>query len=320
MKKKSIFIAANAGLLLACMLAACAPSAASVPTATPTATTPPATVPAKRARYHFVTDRLLVPTTQAQAQQFALDVDGDSKPDNLFGQVLAALVSIAPGLDFQPDADEAVKDGPVFILHVLQADDLSNAADASWSIFQGHPSQTPPKFDGSDQFTLDPAAPIDSHIAGAITDGHFAGGPGTARVRTRFMGQLIDLDLIGVHVESDVSINKCANGRLAGGLRNDEFRAKLLPVIAAGLNQVIKADPGGAATQTLQATFDTNQDGKISTDELENNLLLKAVISPDLDLLDAAGKFNPRQDGMKDALSAGFGFTCVAAKFTAPGE
>ena len=43
-------------------------------------------------------------------------------------------------------------------------------------------------------------------------------------------------------------------------------------------------------------------------------------ISSDLDLLDASGKFNPRQDGVKDSLSVGLGFTCVPATFTTPGD
>ena len=52
----------------------------------------------------------------------------------------------------------------------------------------------------------------------------------------------------------------------------------------------------------------------------ENNILPKLAISPDLDLLDASGKFNPRQDGVKDSLSLGLGFTCVPATLTVPGN
>jgi hypothetical protein len=44
------------------------------------------------------------------------------------------------------------------------------------------------------------------------------------------------------------------------------------------------------------------------------------AISPDLDLLDDSGKFNPGQDGVKDSYSAGLGFTCGPATFTAPGD
>jgi hypothetical protein len=48
--------------------------------------------------------------------------------------------------------------------------------------------------------------------------------------------------------------------------------------------------------------------------------VLMVAGSPDLDLLDASGKFNPGQDGVKDSYSMGLGFTCVPAKFTAPGD
>ena len=110
----------------------------------------------------------------------------------------------------------------------------------------------------------------------------------------------------------------CANGKLGGGVTVDEFRSTLLPALAAGLNQVIKTDKA-VATPLLQA-FDSDHDGTITLQELENNPVLMLAISPDLDLLDASGKFNPGQDGVKDSYSMGLGFTCVPAKFTAPGD
>ena len=71
-------------------------------------------------------------------------------------------------------------------------------------------------------------------------------------------------------------------------------------------------------TNTLLQTFDSDHNGAITVQELENHPLLMIVLSPDLDLLDASGKFNPNQDGVKDSYSLGLGFTCVPAAFTAP--
>jgi len=103
-----------------------------------------------------------------------------------------------------------------------------------------------------------------------------------------------------------------------GGVTADEFRGKLLPGIADGLNQVIKADQ--AVANTLLQVFDSDQNGIITVQELENNPLLMIAISPDMDLLDASGKFNLGQDGVKESYSVGLGFTCVPATFTAPGD
>jgi len=151
-------------------------------------------------------------------------------------------------------------------------------------------------------------------IVGSLTNGHFTGGPGTAHIQMFFMGQLVDVNLVGVHLEADVTAQGCLNGKLGGGVTDEEFRGKLLPAIAGGLNLIITADQAGA--DTLLQSFDSDQNGTITVQELENNPLLMIVISPDLDLLDASGEFNPNQDGVKDSYSLGLGFTCVPAIFT----
>ncbi len=137
-------------------------------------------------------------------------------------------------------------------------------------------------------------------------------------LRIFLFDQVIDVDLIGLRLEADVSAQGCSNGRLGGGVTVDEFRSKLLPAIAAGLNQVLDVNP--AAASIVRQTFDSDGNATISVEELENNTLLKMAASPDLDLLDASGAFNPGQDGKKDAYSVGLGFTCVPAMFAAAGE
>jgi hypothetical protein len=315
MRKKSVSAAASAALILL-LLAACG---ALKPTAT---LAPPTTevMPATGMQYQFVTNKLLLPTTQAQTQAFALNVDGDPQQhlDNKFGELLTLLTSAVPGLELQSALDQAINSGQLVSLHVVKADDLLNDPSVSWSIFLGQKTQSAPRFDGSDKFTLDPAAPAGSPIVGSLANGHFTGGPGLARVQMFLLGQPVEADLIGVRLESDLSAKGCANGKLGGGVTVDEFRAKLLPAIADGLNQFIKTDQA-VATPLLQA-FDSDHNGTISLQELENNPMLMLAISPDLDLLDASGKFNPGQDGVKDSYSVGLGFTCVPATFTAPGN
>jgi len=317
MKIPNVLLAVNASLILL-LLAACS---ALRPAPEFTQAAPSAQVqPATGIQYHFVTSQLLLPTTQAQAEAFALNVDGDSQQrgDNLFGKLLTLLTSASPGLQLQSTLDQALSTGKLVSLHVVKADDPLNDPSVSWSIVQGQETHSAPSFDGSDEFTVDPAAPINSPIVGALSSGHFTGGPGAARLRIFLFGQPVDVDFIGLRLEADVSAKGCANGKLGGGVTVDEFRGKLLPTIADGLNQVVKADQ--AVANILLQAFDSDRDGTITVQELEANPVLMMAISPDLDLLDASGTFNPGQDGQKDSYSVGLGFTCVPAIFAAPGD
>ncbi len=321
MKAKPAFLTQIS--LIAFLLAACgAPTPPPTPTPTPTPPPPTATAASSAAsvRYHFVTNKLMIPTTQDQTDSFALNIDGDpqNSQDNLFGRLITLLVSISPNLELQSTIDQAINAGQIVTLHTLDTADPLNANNASWSVLLGQTAQTAPRFDGTDQFTLNPAAPTNTVISGSITNGHFTGGPGEVHAQLMILGAPVDVSLIGVRLEADVSEKGCTNGKLGGGITVSEFRDKLLPALSNGLNRVIGAD--AALGKTLLTTFDTDQNGSISADELQNNILLKLATSPDLDLLDASGKFNPRQDGVNDSMSVGLGFTCAPAIFTAPGD
>lgn len=316
MKTRDVLVA-NAGLILV-LLAACARV---TPTPTPTQPAPTAeAAPATGVLYHFVTSQLQIPATQAQTQQLALNIDGNSQQrlENKIGELLVLLASSAPGLDLQSTVDQAVKSGQLVSLHLVKANDPLNDPSVSWLIALGQKAQSAPRFDGSDKFAIDSNSPANAPIVGSLVNGHFTGGPGTARIQIFLLGQSLEVDLIGVRLEAGLSAKGCTNGKLGGGLTVDEFRAKLLPPVADGLNQVLNANKS-SANMFLQ-TMDSDHNGTITVQELENNPFFMAAISPDLDLLDASGKFNPGQDGVKDSYSIGVGFACVPATFTAPGE
>ena len=311
MKMKIVFVL-NA-LLILLLLAACS---ALKPMPTQPASTPTTVVtPSTGEQYQFVTNTLLLPLTREQTQMFALNIDDDPQQnsDNKFGELLTLLVSPAPGLELQSTLDQAVNNGQLVSLHMLKTDDLLNDPSVSWFVFLGQRTDAAPTFDGSDEFTLDTLTPLNSPIIGSLTNGHFSGGPGSTRVRMLLLGQLIEVELIGVRLESDVSANGCVNGILGGGVTAEEFRSKLLPAIADGLNQIITE--GNTAAPTLLQAFDSDKDKTVTTQELENNPVLMIALSPDLDLLDASGNLNPRQDGEKDSYSIGLGFTCVPSSF-----
>jgi hypothetical protein len=312
MKMKNVFASASAGLILLSLAACNTLNPPPMPTQTPVV------MPATGVEYYFVTNKLQIPTSQEQTQAFALNVDGDSQqtPDNKFGDLFTLLASAGQGIELQSALDQAVDTGQLVSLHLVKADDALNDPSVSWAILQGEKAQSAPNFDGSDKFTFDSAMPANLPIAGSLTNGHFTGGPGTARVQMFLLGQPIDAEMIGVRLEADVNTQGCTNGKLGGGVTVEEFRGKLLPAIANGLNQIIKIETNGA--NTLLQVFDSDQDGTITVQELESNPLLMLAISPDLDLLDASGNFNPNHDDVKDSYSLGLGFTCVPATFTAP--
>jgi hypothetical protein len=327
MKMKNIFIV-NTALVLLSLTACSALKPNSTPTPTPVPTQPQPTPTAviqqtptaARLQYYFVTNKLLIPTTREQTQAFALNLDANPQDhtENLFGQLLTLLTSAVPGLELQLNVDQMINSGQMVTLHLVNASDPLNDPNVSWSIFQGQRSQSAPRFDGSDKFTLDPAAPINPPIIGTLTNGHYSGGPGKAQVQMVLLGQPVSVDLIGVHLETDLSPKGCANGILGGGITIDEFRTKLLPALTDGLNQMIKTDKSVAPS--LLQTFDSDNNGTITIQELESNPVLMLAITPDLDLLDSSGKFDPGVDGVKDSFSLGLGFTCVPAAFPAPGN
>ncbi len=323
MKMKNVFAAASASMILLLLAACNLPEPTSAPIPTPTAVVMPAT----GVEYYFVTNKLQIPTTQEQTQAFALNVDGDAQQtlDNKFGNLLTLLTSAVKNIELQSTLDQAVDNGRIVSLHVVKADDALNDPSVSWSILQGQQTLAAPIFDGSDKFALDSVAAANLPIVGSLTNGHFSGGPGAAKVQMYLLGQPLDVDLIGLRLEADVSAKGCVNGKLGGAVTVEEFRGKVLggavtveefrgkvlPPIADGLNLVIQSDQT-AGTAILQA-FDSDGNGAITSQELENNPLLMIAISPDMDMLDASGEFNPRQDGVNDSYSVGLGFTCVPA-------
>ena len=86
------------------------------------------------------------------------------------------------------------------------------------------------------------------------------------------------------------------------------------------LNEAPPCCDEGSTGETLVDLFDEEPepsgDCTITLDELKNNDLISSLLAPDVDLFDADGNFNPRQDMVKDSLSLGVGFSAVGAVFT----
>ncbi len=274
-------------------------------------------------RFKFVINGVHLPTTSAQTRDLAHNIDGDAnnRPDNAFGGILSALTQ--QGIDVNAANSAAIASGDNISLQLLQADNLLNSV-AFWSVFQGS-AQPNPDYSGNGSFTIDPAAPTDSLLPGHILGGEFAGGPGKARVKLMLLGAPIVVDLIGARVSTTLSASGCSGGKIGGGISQQSIQNQVFPALAGGFSHILAADPGcpsmcSGQALTLENLFDTDHNGTITTAEIANNTLVHALFAPDVDLVDASGAFNPLHDGVKDSLSIGFGFTCVAASYAAPGD
>jgi hypothetical protein len=138
---------------------------------------------------------------------------------------------------------------------------------------------------------------------------------------------------------------------LGGAITNEELNTSVIPGIQTLMNNSIKDDgPDGlhptacnasgdtcpnamngdttscdvdrkicvsSTSKTVLNLFDGDKDHVITEAEIKDNTLIKALLAPDVDLLDGT-TFKPLTDGVKDSLSVGIGFTCKNAVFTNP--
>jgi hypothetical protein len=68
--------------------------------------------------YHYVSNKMYVPTSANQAREYALDLNNDGTVDNQFGMVLSAFANF--GIDIQRMADKSVAEGGIILLIDLQ--------------------------------------------------------------------------------------------------------------------------------------------------------------------------------------------------------
>ncbi len=304
---------------------------------------------------HYVNDSVQVPQDSADTRKYGLNIDGDDadRPDNALGGILAALKG--QGVDIQTTVTESVAAGNLVLLHSLQADDLTSDTSAGWKVLLGDPV-TGPDFGGTGAFTVSATSPTDSLLRGSISGGQFQGGPGDITIQLALTaGTPIKVKLIGARLKANVTATGCTDGVLGGAITDAELNSSVIPGIQVLMNASVQEDApevggeltacvmaadvcpdnaGGdpttcdvermicrsSTTKTILDLFDANDDAEITVAEIKDNTLIKALLAPDVDLLNAAGTFEPRVDGVKDSLSVGLGFTCANGVFTVSGE
>jgi hypothetical protein len=310
------------------------------------------TLPTDGDYYHYVTNTVKVPQSSSEAMMYGLNVDDDEngEVDNALGRILATLKT--QGVDIQTQVNDAVAGGDLILLHSIRANDIAADTSVSWEVYLGE-SVMNPDFSGAGMFTVAADSPQDAILAGRISSGAFSGGPGKVTIQLSLTaGTPVNIELVGTKIEANVTADGCTDGILGGAITEEKLNQQVIPAIADLLNDSV-ADDGGtmctaqmttcpmtpdgdaqtcdtermlcvsSTSKTVLGLFDDNKDKMITSEEIMNDPLIKALLEPDVDLLDASNVFQKdpaKRDEVKDSLSLGLGFTCAKGTFTAPGE
>jgi hypothetical protein len=273
----------------------------------------------------YVMDAIRVPESSSEATDVALDLDRDGRRDNALGGLLAAMHSAAD-LPIAAIQTEMVESGRILELVGIDAASLDDAAPIAVTVARGVDLDGDPadNFSGVEGFALDPHEGADGLLNGALVEGRLRAGPGTVPIQLAMFGatpEVVALVGVGARLRALASDEGLAGGRFCGALTEAEVDEVLIPAMAVGVDSIVRRDcPGGPCTpdtqgEDLAPLFDEDEDGTVPLEEFRANALIESTVgNPDLDLFDADGQFNPRMDGIKDALSFCLGFTAAGAR------
>lgn len=287
--------------------------------------------------YHYVANKVFVPTSGSEAQKYGLDLNNDGTVDNALGQVLSALGSM--GFNLQETLDTAVNEGSIILLADFQTKDFNASSAAGIQVFLGENPMPAAcngtddttcghHLDGNGMFSVAANSPQNAALAGKIVGGTFKGGPGKLSLQIALGGtDAIQLDLIGARAQAsgitDSAIGTASSGGIifAGAVTKEDLDNKVIPAIQSQIAPLIERDctdptmppacgcMDGSTGKQILGLFDTNpKDCAVSVDEIKGSTLIMSLLSPDVTV-----------DG-KMALSLGIKATAVKATYTVAGQ
>jgi hypothetical protein len=299
-----------------------------------------------------VINKLVVPQQRAD---YAYDLNGDGKLDNQLGNIIGALS--AQNLDTQMGVTDAVTMGNVILLLSEQSSDSTYQSDtcASTTAQIGNSVTTPPKYDGTDSFTVNTTLGSGTFL-GPIKAGAFnSNSPVTATNPVNITVLLpliagatpVEMDITGAHIQYTEMANGLAMGQIHGAIKNENVQGKIIPNVAQLLTNKVSSGMGMMSTnQQILSIFDTGgtadttgacqgtcknpagdwsgrmcavkNDMQIDTCEVATNSIIKNVLAPDVQMFSDDGTtYKPNAANThKDSLSLGLSFTAVKATIT----
>ena len=265
----------------------------------------------------YVIMKFVLPNTNDKAKNVAYDIDGDSKEDNAFGAILTAIHDAAQGVDMEAVINQNILNGNDIGLLRIMAADFSNDKSAKLQGWTGEretcctskPCQeadvTKTCFSGTYSFKIDAASPMDATVSGTITSGEFDLG-GTLEMELPIGMNRAKIKLLAAKVTGKIGSDGITEGKIMGAISQSDIQNSLIPAVAKTLDHELNDPTTQQPTKdALKKVFDTDNDGKISTKEVSDNAAVQALLAGDVDA---------DQDGKKEELSLGIGFTAVGAK------
>ena len=207
----------------------------------------------------------------------------------------------------------------------MRATTLGNTQSATWQVWYGAPTPDP-DFTGTGSFSLPTDQPRSLQLSATIKDHRVSTAAGNIPLPLDLGFDPLLLRTKKAKIVANCTRGACSGGQLAGALTVQQVNNVLIPALVGWFQPVLQRDcpiapaPGGPVScmadstgKTVQALFDTNDDLLITTQEVKGS---SPFLAPDLDLVKANG--TPGKDGVKDAMSFGFGFTTVGATLLHP--
>jgi hypothetical protein len=266
---------------------------------------------------NYLVDNVLLPVSSSQTSSYAIDVDGDGRPDNNIGQLLTVLA--AQGFDFSGSMDAAVASGSIVHQVGLRSTDAlfknDPAAQATWCI--GVPTATPPNFNGTDNVSC---ADTSGFFVAALSGGSFtsqapASTPNPVSVDLNVAIGESKVSWTILNARLSFTINAGGNisvGQINGSIPHDNLLNTFPPAIDASCEANIQSDPSSSISMGCKNLFDTGctgfpgyaGDGQIELCEVTENAIINSLMAPDVQVDDGGT--------LVDANSIGFRFTAIA--------
>lgn len=296
--------------------------------------------------FHYVVDRLLVPSAAGQAQLYAQDLNGDGIVDNALGNFLATFPAQF-AIDPQVVSDQAIYGGAVTLLTDIQTADFMSSPAAAFELLGGTGAMPPAcgsgevvtcgsdgtctgcqgDFTGSASFDVDPNPPTNPPLLGAITSGVYSAGPGALALDLPFPGMPVELDLVDARVLvngiTPTTIGSASDPStgiyIGGGVSMTDVDQKICAAIAAAANTALSASCSAgsgsagcscstAAATTFETLYDANGDCTVTLAEVQTSHTTQTQLAPDLVI------------GGVPLLSLGVKAYAVSATYTVAGE
>lgn len=269
----------------------------------------------------LVVDRILLPTTAAEASKYGLILGGKSY--NGLGTIISLISPYTSAGGLQQDVDRAVYKGDTLALLRLQAADLQDSPTARAQAWGGSSSCCKSSdlatckseaqascFSGTSVIQKASGSPENMVFAGSISGGQLKLKADQMQLEIKIQfSSTLKLTLMQAQLTGKVTSAGITDGVLAGAVPQSVLQNTLVPELAKLLDSTYKDSGTDKKTRDLiKQLADTDGDGSISSAEVAANPLIANLLAGDVDV---------DSDGKKE-LSLGIGLSavpCVIAEF-----